>query len=126
MFTSFDMQTLGILPNLAEGISQQDHVYTLKVQITTEIMSASNRRQVRCLINQSDGTLNVGSARDSQGNDKIVEPEIITKSVASLPTPTVPVFDVAPFNVVAPETIRNRAIDSDGVRAVRLQRHVAT
>ena len=89
-------------------------------------MSASNHRQVRCLINQSDGTLNVASARDSQGIDKTAEPEIITKSVASLPTPTVPVFDVAPFNAVAPETIRVLAVDSDGVRAVRLQRHVAT
>ena len=59
-------------------------------------MSASNRRHVRYLITQSDGTL---------GIDKIVEPEIVTKSVASLPRPTVPVFDVAPFNVVAPETI---------------------
>ena len=100
------MQTLGILPNLAEGAnSQQDHVYTLKVQIKTEIMSASNRRHIRCLITQSDGTLHVGNARDSQGIDKIVEPEIVTKSVASLPRPAVPVFDVAPFNVLAPETI---------------------
>ena len=71
----------------------------------TEITSASNRRHVRCLITQSDGTLHVGSARDSQGIGKIVEPEIVTKSVASLPRPTVPVFDIAPFNVVAPETI---------------------
>ena len=30
-------------------------------------MSASHRRQVRCLIYQSDGTLNVRNARDSQG-----------------------------------------------------------
>lgn len=66
-------------------------------------MSANNRRHVRCLITQSDGTLHVGSARDSQGIDKIVEPEIVTKSVASLSRPTVPVFDIAPFNVLASE-----------------------
>ena len=59
-------------------------------------MTASNRRHVRYLITQSDGTL---------GIDKIVEPEIVTKYVASLPRPTVPGFAVAPFNVVAPETV---------------------
>ena len=68
-------------------------------------MSTSNCRHSRCLITQSDGTLHVGNARDSQGIDKIVEPEIVTKSVASLPRPAVPVFDVAPFNVLTPETI---------------------
>ena len=70
----------------------------------TEITSASNRRHVRCLNTQSDGTLHVGNARNNQGIGKTVEPEIVTKSVASLPRQNVPGFDVAPFNVVAPET----------------------
>ena len=71
----------------------------------TNRLSAIDRRHVRCLITQSDGTLHVGNARNNQGIGKTVEPEIVTKSVASLPRPNVPGFDVAPFNVVAPETI---------------------
>ena len=70
-----------------------------------KIISASDRRHVRCLITQSDGTLHVGNARNKQGISKTVEPVVVKKSVASLPRPNMPGFDVAPFSEIAPKKV---------------------
>ena len=95
-----------------------------------EIMSASDRRHVRCLITQSDGTLHVGNARNNQGIGKTVNQ---WSSRSLLPRCRDQRARVRRRSVQRGGSRnnqradnRNRAIDGDSVRAVRLQRHVAT
>ena len=96
-----------------------------------EITSASDRRRVRCLVTQSDGTLHVGSARDSQGvgqSCRIGDRHDVCCLVAETNRARHRRRSVERGGARDSQRAgsRNRAIDGDGVHGVRPERHVAT